>query len=174
MESRYWDSNCFLKWLKEEPDHEKCRGVLHEAVGGKIKILTSALTIAEVIFIKTGKKITQEQANEIRYMFEEDYIEIVNIDRHVSILARELMWSYEPRSLRPNDALHIACAIRGASLTKAKVINFDTFDDHLLKLNGIIINDPPIIISNPNIMYQGNLIEEECERDTKEETEPKE
>lgn len=168
MDYRYWDSNCFLKWLKKEPDYERCKGVLLGAVDGSIKILTSALTIAEVIYIRTGDKITREQAEDIRSMFEEDYIQIVNVDRTVAITARELMWSYGQKSLRPNDALHVASAIRGAQLARAKSIFLDTFDMDLLKLNGIIINDPPLIIGIPNIVYQEKMFEEGTEEGTEE------
>ena len=53
MEFRYWDSNAFLGWLAEEPDKiDYCRPVIEAAEAGSVRILTSALTIAEVLWIK--------------------------------------------------------------------------------------------------------------------------
>ena len=53
MDFRYWDSNAFLGWLAEEPDKiDYCRPVIKAAESGKVRILTSALTIPEVLWIK--------------------------------------------------------------------------------------------------------------------------
>lgn len=47
MDFRYWDSNAFLGWLAEEPDKiDYCRPVIEAAEAGKVRILTSTLTIA--------------------------------------------------------------------------------------------------------------------------------
>ena len=53
VDFRYWDSNAFLGWLAEEPDKiDYCRPVIKAAESGKVRILTSALTIPEVLWIK--------------------------------------------------------------------------------------------------------------------------
>ncbi|MHB8279757.1 MAG: hypothetical protein ACYDIA_19190 [Candidatus Humimicrobiaceae bacterium] len=59
LERRYWDSVCFLKWLKKEPDYECCKGVIHKAETGEMEIITSAITIAEVIILKDHEKINR-------------------------------------------------------------------------------------------------------------------
>ena len=51
MTRRYWDTNCFLGVLKKEADKETaCRAVIREAEAGKLRIVTSALTITEVLW----------------------------------------------------------------------------------------------------------------------------
>ncbi len=85
-------------------------------------------------------------------MFEQEYIVPIAVDRFVAELARNLLWDY--KALRPQDAIHIASAI------KAKVTIFDTFDDYLIGLTGIM-GDPPLIIGKPNMPYQETFLEEE-------------
>jgi len=47
----YWDSDPFLGWLQEEPDKvTACAGVVSDAENGQTIIVTSALTIAEVLY----------------------------------------------------------------------------------------------------------------------------
>jgi len=148
LEYRYWDSNCFLRWLKKEDGYEKCKGVIHKAEQEEIQIVTSALTIAEVIYLHPNDKIDRRRSDEICRFFEHEYIIPVNVDRSVAELARNLLWDYQP--LRPKDAIHVASAI------KAKVPIFDTFDDYLIGLSGSI-GTPPLIIGEPNIQYQEEI-----------------
>lgn len=155
MQSRYWDSACFLKYLKKEPDYEKCAGVICKAEEGDVRIITSALTIAEVIYLKPNDKIDRKKSDDICKFFENEYIVIVNIDRKIAELARSLLWDYA--ALRADDAIHIACAI------KAKVDVFDTFDDYLIKLSGTI-SVPPLLIRKPDIPYQVVLIKKEQQK----------
>lgn len=47
---RYWDSDAFLGWLKAEPDKiDECRGVIRAAENGDLRLVTSSLTLTEVI-----------------------------------------------------------------------------------------------------------------------------
>lgn len=149
-ERRYWDSNLFLCWLnKEQGHHDKCKGVLDLAEKGKIEIVTSALTIAEVIYLKGHPKITKEKSDNIINFFKQDYIILINVDRQIAELARELIW--ENSSLKPYDATHAASAIY------AKVKRIDTFDDDLIKLDNKI-GTPPIRIGQPDVPYNEILI----------------
>lgn len=157
MEYRYWDSNCFLQWLKKEDEHEKCRGVIECAEKGELQIATSALTIAEVIYLKPHEKIDREKSDEICRFFEQEYLIIINLDRIIAEMARNLLWNYQ--ALRHEDAIHVASAVR------ARIPIFDTFDNYLIKQSGII-GDPPLIIGKPNIPYQEQIVEtQEEEKD---------
>lgn len=148
-ELRYWDSDTFLSFLKEEPDKaEKCRGVIQAAENGSINIVTSALTIAEVIYLKGIPKITPDKSEKICRFFEHEYIKVVSLDRILAEKARQLLWEHE--ALRPKDAIHVATAI------KAKVSRMDSFDKGLINLSGRIGN-PPLIIGYPNIPFQERL-----------------
>lgn len=163
MEYRYWDSCCFLRWLKKETEYESCKGVIQRAEGGELQIITSALTIAEVIYLRPEEKIDRKKSDEICRFFENEYIIPINVDRFLAEFARNLLWDF--KALRPRDALHVASAI------KAKVPIFDTFDEYLLGLNGTIGN-PPLIIGKPNIQYQEELsFEKKPEEDEEESSE---
>jgi predicted nucleic acid-binding protein len=107
---RYWDSDIFLTWLNKEPGkYDKCRGVMKEAEDGNLEIVTSALTIAEIIYLKGHPKITIERSNAICRFFESEYIKLVNVDRYVAESARTLLWQH---SLKPKDAIHVASALK--------------------------------------------------------------
>jgi hypothetical protein len=62
VELIYWDSDAFLGWLQEEPGKvELCEGTIDRAKYGEVLIITSALTIAEVLWLRGGKLIPLTQ-----------------------------------------------------------------------------------------------------------------
>lgn len=144
MSDRYWDTVCFLGVLKEEADKiTACRAVIGEAEKGDVRIVTSALTIAEVLWPKGRPlELPQENAEIVRRMFEHEWLVVRDIDRFVAERARTLVWEHE--ALRPKDALHVATAL------DAGVEQFDTYDGDLIALSGQIGN-PPLTISPPNV-----------------------
>jgi predicted nucleic acid-binding protein len=91
-------------------------------------ILTSTFCLVEVCKAPTSKKTTSDKLAEF---FENDYILITNLDRMVAERGRELMIAYG--SLKPPDAVHIATAA-----VSPGVEEMHTFDDRLLKLDGLI------------------------------------
>ena len=122
----------------------ECRGIIHNAENENVKIVTSALTIAEIIYLKGHPKITKDKSQAIKDFFKNNYIIIVNVDRVIAEFARELLWDYE--SLKPKDAIHVATALQW------QIPIIETTDPHLLELNGKEGN-PPLIIRRP--LYQG-------------------
>lgn len=125
---RYWDSVCFLAQLKgEEGRIESCEAVLSEAEDGRIQIVTSALTIAEVINHRGSDPIPDSKRADVERFFRNEYIAIRNITRRTAEYARELVWDH---GIKPKDALHVAAAVEG----KLPLLN--TFDDELLKKSG--------------------------------------
>ena len=65
---RYWDSNVFLGWLNDEKDKApECEGVLDAAEEGKVEIVTSALTLTEVIKKKGKSNIALEKEPWVRF-----------------------------------------------------------------------------------------------------------
>jgi len=148
MQLRYWDANCFLGWLKAEPDKVRlCEGVVQAAEAGKVKIVTSALTLTEVIWLKGHPKLPREREDAIRDFFQQEYIQLVNVDRGTAEQARELVWAH---NVKPKDAIHVATAIR------RKVEVLDTFDGALLELNGQL-GTPALRIIEPDVESQGEL-----------------
>ncbi len=146
MTRRCWDTNCFLGVLKQEPDKESaCQAVIREAEAGNLRIVTSALTITEVLWPKGRQlEIPPEQAQEVQDFFEHDWIVVVTVDRPIAERARDLVWNHK---VRPQDAIHVATAL------DSHVEQFDTYDGDLISLSGKIGN-PPLVIGNPNLPEQ--------------------
>ena len=66
----YWDSCTFLAYLKAEADKvDDCVTVLKHAENGNIKIVTSSLTLVEVIKLKKREPISREDEERIRRFF---------------------------------------------------------------------------------------------------------
>ncbi|MHA1343770.1 MAG: type II toxin-antitoxin system VapC family toxin [Promethearchaeota archaeon] len=154
---RYWDSDCFLGWFNKEKDKiDLCRGTLTKAQNGELNIVTSALTLTEVIKIKGKQRLPKEKEQTIIEFFENDFILIRNVDRFIAEFARNLIWTYS--MLNPKDSIHIATAV----LHNIHILN--TFDKELLELNEIIeLNDKSgkLKIINPDIAHQGDIFENE-------------
>jgi predicted nucleic acid-binding protein len=148
VQRRYWDSNAFLGWLNDEKDKAgKCEGVLVAAEDGLLQIVTSALTLTEVIKMKGHPKIHRDKEVSIREFFENDFIIIREVDRFVAEDARELIWQH---NVDPKDAIHLATALR------LNLSVFDTFDDDLIKLSGKL-GSPKLVIGHPHALHQPEL-----------------
>lgn len=75
VDRRYWDSDAFLGWLPNEQDKApKCEGVLKAAEAGQLQIVTSALTLTEVIRLKGKPRLPRTEEDRIRAFFEHDWI----------------------------------------------------------------------------------------------------
>lgn len=142
FERRYWDSDCFLGWLKaEEEKVGLCRQVLNRAEAGHLQIVTSALTIAEVLDLRGHEKIGRDRRQQVIDFFKKPYIITVSITRRIAEESRELVWDH---GIKPKDALHVATAAH----TKVPLLN--TFDGGLIRKSGTI-GSPKIIIEHPQL-----------------------
>jgi predicted nucleic acid-binding protein len=151
---RYWDSCAFLGWLAEEPDKvDECRGVIRAAEHGDLRITTSALTLAEVIKLKSKTPLPQDKEATISAFFMHDYIIVRQLDRKTAERARELIWRHNFDS---KDAVHVATAL------SARVPHLDTFDGPMIARSGQI-GDPPLIIGRPAVPEQLTLDEAESD-----------
>lgn len=138
----YWDANSFLAFLKEEEGRvENCRQILHAAERGDIQIVTSALTLTEVVHIKGRIRMDAKDEELISGMFEKDFV-IMDVDRRIAEHARQLLWQHQ--ELQPKDSIHVASAL------VAKVDELHTFDDPLLKLDGKL-GTPALKICKPGL-----------------------
>jgi predicted nucleic acid-binding protein len=134
----YWDACVWIALIQREKislpdggteDRETiCRMVIEAAKKGSLEILTSTFCLVEVCKAPTSKKTTSDKLAEF---FENDYILLTNLDRMVAERGRELMIAYG--GLKPPDAVHIATAA-----VSPGVEEMHTFDDRLLKLDGLI------------------------------------
>lgn len=141
-ERRYWDSDCFLAWLQNETGKaDACREVLEAADEGKILLVTSALTLAEVLYLRGRRPIAKARKDIVVDFFKNDYIAVRNVTRHVAELARELVWD---QGIKPKDAVHVATAL------EARLSLMNTFDQNLLKKSPISGN-PQLVIAKPSV-----------------------
>jgi len=140
-QDRYWDSDAFLAFLRDEEGRaDECQAVIQGAREGRVRIVTSALTLAEVVMLPGHDKLAEAAGKTIRALFANEWIVLRDVDRFIAQKAQDLVWTY--RDLRPKDAIHVATAL------EAGVACLDTYDKVLLSLSGKV-GDPPLVIGRP-------------------------
>ena len=145
----YWDSDAFLGWLQNEAGKaELCEGTIKRAEAGEVLIVTSALTITEVLWLRGAPKVSRDKAEILRRFFRRSFIRVRNVTRSVAESAQELVWD---NNIRPKDALHVATAL------DAKASILETFDDGLIGKSDSA-GDPPLIVRKPVAPAQGKLL----------------
>jgi predicted nucleic acid-binding protein len=143
--ARYWDADPFIAWLTPEEDKaDACQPVIHAAERGEIVIVTSVLTLTEVIRLRNKVPLPRDVRDKIEAFFRHEWIVVRQLDRFLAEDARELYWDGLVDS---KDAVHVATALR------AGVVQLDTFDEGLLRRDGTI-GDPPLRIWQPNMPEQ--------------------
>jgi predicted nucleic acid-binding protein len=106
----YWDSSVFASYLNQEQVEDRCRTVeelLTEARAGRFEIVTSTITLTEVLRVDGAKKITEKQETKLVEFFEFPFIKLYVADREVCERARIYVWRH---GFRPKDSIHIATA----------------------------------------------------------------
>ena len=140
VERRYWDSDCFLGWLQNEPGKvEPCGTILSLCDRGEIEIVTSVLTLTEVLRLRPREALPAERRSAVEALFNRRSIHTMMLTRHLAEQARDLAWDHD---IAPKDAIHVASALA------AKVRMLDTFDVHLIRKSGQI-GTPPLTIAEP-------------------------
>ena len=129
VERRYWDSNCFLAWLQDEEDRaDKCQDVLALAERGEIEIVTSVLTITEVLRLRPRDALPSERRSTVEALFNRPSIRTMMLTRRLAESARDLAWDH---GIAPKDSIHVASALA------ANVGVFNTFDGPLIGKSGL-------------------------------------
>lgn len=144
--SRYWDAVVFLAWLKNEQWRlDEVKAVLKAAEAGQVLLVTSSVSFVEVVKLDRKQAVVEMPASDckkIEDFFRRSYIDVRLFDPLTAELARRYIWDY---GLQTRDAMHLATASRW------HLTQLDTFDEHLLGLNGKF---PGINISHPNLPVQ--------------------
>lgn len=110
----YLDSSVFIAHIKNEVVQDVRRGeiannILNDAQNGRFQIHTSTFTLAEVHKDRGRPRLSVEEEQLVTDFFNHEYIILIDLDRLVAERARELARTY---NLTPNDAVHLASAIR--------------------------------------------------------------
>lgn len=152
----YWDSCVFIALISNLMTPQAidrrwhCQRFFDDAINGRIVIITSVVTIAEVVRaeVEPGAAVVpvpQEVRQKIEDLFNEPYLQLVHNDPARSAEARDITWQF-PQITFP-DSLHVASA------KYAQADAMHTYDGHgkqtgLLTFDGRIGN-PPLNISVP-------------------------
>ena len=140
MRYLYWDSNCFIGYLKGEEHGKEARlGVMQAVERGEAKIVTSAFTLVEVVKLKVREEdgpYFKTVGSESRQALEDCFspkngIIIVNVDVQTARRARQAVWDY---GIDPKDAMHVGSAMQFADigLDDGDTLTFQTFDKKLI------------------------------------------
>jgi predicted nucleic acid-binding protein len=121
--------------------------MIRRAERGEILIITSALTLAECLWLRGQPKVAPEKSTIIQNFFKRSYIRVVNVTRRIGEDAQTLVWDH---SIKPKDAIHVATAVFH------KVEALETFDASLIKKDGRV-GETRLSIRQPEPPAQGDL-----------------
>jgi hypothetical protein len=68
-----------------------CKPVLEAAEAGSITLVTSAVTLVEVFWLKGHRKVDASHARKIEIFFRNSWIVVREVDRFIAEAARELL-----------------------------------------------------------------------------------
>ena len=105
----------------------ECDRIVEDAARGNVEIWVSALALAEVAHLGASDPSDAEAI--ISAFFSEAYVKVIQLDRQVARVARELIRAAHQQglSIRGADAVHVASAIHH------KVPIFESTDRPLLR-----------------------------------------
>jgi len=137
----YWDACTWIAYINQEKAVENnggqienrfsmCLEILNQANDGKVEIVTSAFTLAEVC---KNSEVKSSPLDNLPSFFEKSYILIVPVDLAIGRQA-QIMQTSGLVNLKPPDAIHLASAQR------ASVAELHSFDGKILNLDGKIVS----------------------------------
>ena len=145
---RYVDSDVFLGWLKNESDKvDECRTVIRAAEEGRVQLVTSSITLTEVIKLEKGREIPETDQAKVDAFFKHEWIIVRLVDRKIAEYARQLVWKH---GFDIKDSIHVATAV------VERIPRMDTCDGELIKRSGQI-GDPPLIIGRPDLPHEASF-----------------
>lgn len=147
----YWDSSAFLALINQDKTEEQlaaCRQAWESAKLGKLFIVTSVFTCAEVIYMKGTPKLDHSKRMLVTNFFRESFISLRPLTREIAELSRDVVWD---TPIKPKDAVHVATAAYRA------IIDFHTFDEGLCRLSSVTVNGVTLSLCNPKFGVQAEM-----------------
>lgn len=110
----YWDACAWIALIQQEPDRfDSLSYVIEEARNKNVELWTSNFTLAEVYKRPCDgdqKSLLPEQDRTFEDYILQDFVNRVQVDYDVGVLARRLLRKY-PSIQKPQDAIHLATAL---------------------------------------------------------------
>jgi predicted nucleic acid-binding protein len=139
----YWDANAFLGLINAEPDKlPAAQDVWDASEKGLVTIITSALTVAEVIHAKSAGKVDPSKRQLVNDFFRRPNLVVEPLTRQMAEMARDVVWDY---GIKPKDACHVATA------AFHKISEFHTFDDPLISNGAVTIKGFTVTAQKPSL-----------------------
>ena len=148
----YWDACAWIAYINQEKEiqnkdgtvenrFEMCRRILDGAENGRIEIVTSAFTLAEVC---KSPEVKTSPLDNLAGFFDRSFLLMVPVDMAIGRKAQSIQVS-GLFNVKPPDAVHLASAQR------ASVTEFHTFDGGLLDLDNTLTgtDGKPLKICKP-------------------------
>lgn len=144
----YWDTDTFLNYLEGGhalQDHMAM--VIEDWHSGKVTLVTSALTIAEVAWVRETapngqrRRVRPDEIDAVERLFSDPTLLVVELHAHLAREARGLVWSHQ---IRPKDSVHVASALA------ASCEAMHTFDQGLHEKSGKLGGSPRLEICKPS------------------------
>ena len=153
----YWDSCTYLDWLTGEHElHADMDLLMEDWRAGLVTLVTSALTIAEVYFVRVSGRVQRSRDADIDALFNPPLgvnLVVVELNRLTAFVARDLARD----GISPADAIHVASALEG----RCPIMH--TNDDALWLKSGKVGGDPTLKIAAPSWMRQLSAFEDSSE-----------
>jgi predicted nucleic acid-binding protein len=149
----YWDSDVFLRIIEDaenlSADNQGCRDVWAACQKGTTHIITSTLTVAEVLYKKGTPKLDPKFRPILNNFFRDNFISLKPLTREIAEMARDVVWD---SNIKPKDAIHVAtCAYY-------RVRELHSFDGNLVDKKTIEVNGFIFNASRPHAEAQSEIV----------------
>ena len=151
----YWDSCTYLDFLRGgHPNQVHMRAALKDWEAGRVTLVTSTLTITEVLYVRCllpATWLNSSRRSDLLYLFSpsgDRKLTLVELTRPIAEAARDLCWNH---GIRPKDAVHVASALA------ARCAVLHTHDGGLQKRSRQVGGNPILEITPPEWTWQTDM-----------------
>jgi predicted nucleic acid-binding protein len=143
----YWDSCTYIDYLEgSHPLAAEMEMIMEDWRSGLVALVTSALTIAEVLYVKCAdekRRADRSREKDIEALFNPPpgpRFLLVELNRKTALKARDLVWN---AGIDPKDAIHVASAL------EARCEVLYTTEGPLRTKTGLVGGSPNLRIEAP-------------------------